>query len=75
MSRNSVIKFYHISKSKLSFIFSYPEETMQLIAELSQDIAASYREKQKTKLQRTFVKASDAAGAKVKGRSKNCESV
>ncbi|XP_012267761.2 NF-kappa-B-repressing factor isoform X2 [Athalia rosae] len=45
----------------------YPEETMQLVAELSQEIAADYREKQKTKLQRTFVKASDAAGAKVKG--------
>ncbi|XP_015513697.1 NF-kappa-B-repressing factor [Neodiprion pinetum] len=45
----------------------YPEETMQLVAELSQEIAADYREKQKSKLQRTFVKASDAAGAKAKG--------
>ncbi|XP_015598689.1 NF-kappa-B-repressing factor isoform X2 [Cephus cinctus] len=48
----------------------YPEETMQMIAELSQDVAKDYREKQKTKLQRTFVKASDAASAKVKGFNK-----
>lgn len=46
---------------------------MQLVAELSREIASDYREKQKSKLQRTFVKASDAAGAKAKGRSKNCE--
>ncbi|CAL7940936.1 unnamed protein product [Xylocopa violacea] len=45
----------------------YPKETMQLIAELAQDIVGEYREKQKTKLQRTFVKASDAASSKVKG--------
>ncbi|XP_067013527.2 uncharacterized protein [Anabrus simplex] len=45
----------------------YPEKTMKLIAELSQEVAADYREKQKTRLQRTFVQASDAAGAKVKG--------
>nr|XP_003699363.2 PREDICTED: NF-kappa-B-repressing factor [Megachile rotundata] len=45
----------------------YPKETMQLIAELAQDIVGDYREKQKTKLQRTFVKASDAASSKVKG--------
>lgn len=46
---------------------------MQLVAELAQDIVSEYREKQKTKLQRTFVKASDAASSKVKGISKNCE--
>lgn len=46
---------------------------MQLIAELAKDIVGDYREKQKTKLQRTFVKASDAASSKVKGISKNCE--
>lgn len=45
----------------------YPKETMELIAELAQDIVADYREKQKSKLQRTFVKASDAASSKVKG--------
>ncbi|XP_076670632.1 NF-kappa-B-repressing factor [Andrena cerasifolii] len=45
----------------------YPKETMQLIAELAQGIVGDYREKQKSKLQRTFVKASDAASSKVKG--------
>lgn len=45
---------------------------MDLVAELSQDVAAEYREKQKTKLQRTFVKASEAASSKAKG-IKNCE--
>ncbi|KOC62277.1 NF-kappa-B-repressing factor [Habropoda laboriosa] len=45
----------------------YPKETMQLIAELAHDIAQDYREKQKNKIQRTFVKASDAASLKVKG--------
>ncbi|XP_076244355.1 NF-kappa-B-repressing factor [Calliopsis andreniformis] len=45
----------------------YPKETMQLIAELAKDIVGDYREKQKSKLQRTFVKASDAASSKVKG--------
>lgn len=49
----------------------YPKETMQLVAELAQDIVSEYRKKQKTKLQRTFVKASDAASSKVKGISKN----
>lgn len=45
----------------------YPQETMDLIKELSQDVAAKYREKQKKKLQRTFVEASEAASSKVKG--------
>ncbi|XP_072752825.1 NF-kappa-B-repressing factor [Anoplolepis gracilipes] len=45
----------------------YPQETMDLVEELSQDIAAKYREKQKKKLQRTFVEASEAASSKVKG--------
>lgn len=49
----------------------YPKETMQLIAELAEDIVGEYREKQKSKLKRTFVKASDAASSKVKGISKN----
>ncbi|XP_053983379.1 NF-kappa-B-repressing factor isoform X1 [Hylaeus volcanicus] len=51
----------------------YPKETMQLIAELARDIVEDYRERQKKKLQRTFVKASDAASSKVKGIPKNCE--
>lgn len=46
---------------------------MDLISELSHDVAEEYREKQKTKLQRTFVKASDAASSKAKGTLKNCE--
>lgn len=45
----------------------YPQETMDLVKELSEDIAAKYREKQKKKLQRTFVEASEAASSKVKG--------
>ncbi|XP_024875664.1 partner of xrn-2 protein 1 [Temnothorax curvispinosus] len=45
----------------------YPQETMDLVKELSQDVAAEYREKQKKKLQRTFVEASQAASSKVKG--------
>lgn len=46
---------------------TYPEETMQIVADLGSDIVSYYREKQKTKLQRTFVKASSAASLKVKG--------
>lgn len=53
--------------------YRYPEETMQLITELAHDIVGEYRKKQKKKLQRTFVKASDAASSKVKGIFKNCE--
>ncbi|EGI58492.1 NF-kappa-B-repressing factor [Acromyrmex echinatior] len=49
----------------------YPQETMDLVKELSQDVAAEYREKQKKKLQRTFVEASEAASSKVKGIKKN----
>lgn len=46
----------------------YPRETMEVIAELGNDVASDYRERQKNKLQRTFVTASDAASSKVKGR-------
>ena len=46
---------------------------MDLVKELSEEVAADYREKQKKKLQRTFVQASDAASSKVKGIKKNCE--
>ena len=48
---------------------------MNLIAELSEEVAGDYRESKKTKLQRTFVKASDAASSKAKGTLKNCEFV
>nr|XP_018902949.1 PREDICTED: NF-kappa-B-repressing factor-like isoform X2 [Bemisia tabaci]XP_018902957.1 PREDICTED: NF-kappa-B-repressing factor-like isoform X2 [Bemisia tabaci]XP_018902966.1 PREDICTED: NF-kappa-B-repressing factor-like isoform X2 [Bemisia tabaci] len=48
----------------------YPDKVMKLVEELSVEVAAEHREKQKTKLQRTFVKASDAAEAKVKKSSK-----
>lgn len=47
----------------------YPAETMHLVASLSEGVADRYREKQKGRLQRTFVQASDAAGAKAKGRA------
>uniref|UniRef100_A0A1B6KCU9 G-patch domain-containing protein n=1 Tax=Graphocephala atropunctata TaxID=36148 RepID=A0A1B6KCU9_9HEMI len=39
---------------------------MQLVAELSKGVADEHREKQKGKLKRTFVQASDAANAKIK---------
>ncbi|XP_011169060.1 NF-kappa-B-repressing factor [Solenopsis invicta] len=45
----------------------YPQETMDMVKELSQEVAAEYREKQKKKLKRTFVEASEAASSKVKG--------
>jgi len=47
---------------------------MTLVSELSEGIADGYREKKQQKIQRTFVKASDAAGAKIKGRTSMCES-
>ncbi|XP_031849211.1 NF-kappa-B-repressing factor [Nomia melanderi] len=47
----------------------YPEETMELIADLGRDIISDYREKQKNKLKRTFIKASSAASLKVKGKT------
>lgn len=56
------------------FFYRYPEKTMRLVAQLSNGVADEHREKMKTKLQRTFVQASDAASTKVKGRS-NCELV
>lgn len=45
--------------------FRYPDETMKTVAELSHDIIGEFRERQKTRLQRTFVGAADAASAKV----------
>ncbi|XP_058800972.1 NF-kappa-B-repressing factor [Phymastichus coffea] len=49
----------------------YPAETMKIIAELSKDVVQDYREKQKGRLQRTFVGASDAASSKAKGQSRS----
>ena len=43
----------------------YPEETMQLVREMSAGIADDYRNEKQKKIQRTFVRASDAAEAKV----------
>lgn len=42
---------------------------MKLIEKLSEDVAADHREKKKSKLQRTFVGAKDAAEAKVKRKN------
>ncbi|XP_063903308.1 partner of xrn-2 protein 1-like [Zophobas morio] len=47
---------------------SYPAAVMARVAELSTDVAKKYREVKKTKLQRTFVSASNAAENKVKKR-------
>ncbi|RZC34369.1 uncharacterized protein BDFB_002164, partial [Asbolus verrucosus] len=44
---------------------SYPAPLMLRIAELSKDVAKTYREIKKTKLQRTFVSASNAAENKI----------
>lgn len=49
----------------------YPEATMRRVALLSKEVAAEYRKKRENTLKRTFVGASEAAGAKVKGRRKN----
>ncbi|XP_011876902.1 PREDICTED: NF-kappa-B-repressing factor [Vollenhovia emeryi] len=53
----------------------YPQETMDLVEELARDVAAEYREKQKKKLQRTFVEASEAASSKVKGHAAKASTV
>jgi len=45
----------------------YPDELMRQIAILGKGIGQDYSSKQKERLQRTFVKASDAANAKVTG--------
>lgn len=42
----------------------YPPETMRLVAELSKDIVAKFRDTRAGKLKRTFVNASDAAAAR-----------
>ena len=51
----------------------YPEKTMRLVAQLSKGVADDHREKMKTKLQRTFVQASDAASTKAKGGFRNSD--
>ncbi|EFX86602.1 uncharacterized protein LOC124199771 [Daphnia pulex] len=43
---------------------TYPLETMKTVNELSVDIVGEFRERQKTRLQRTFVGAAAAANAK-----------
>ncbi|XP_050359063.1 uncharacterized protein LOC126779193 [Nymphalis io] len=45
----------------------YPTEVMQEVARLSYDITKQYRNIKKTKLQRTFVSASDAAEDRARG--------
>ncbi|XP_073965086.1 uncharacterized protein [Choristoneura fumiferana] len=45
----------------------YPTEVMQEVTRLSQEVAQSYRNSKKNKLQRTFVSASDAAEDRAKG--------
>lgn len=50
----------------------YPAKTMERVALLSQDVAKNFRDSRENKLKRTFVGASDAAGAKAKGRNRNC---
>lgn len=51
----------------------YPAATMERVAALSKDVAEKFRKSRATKLKRTFVGASDAAGAKAKGRQKKCQ--
>eukprot|EP00088_Acartia_fossae_P012798 TRINITY_DN16623_c0_g1_i1.p1 TRINITY_DN16623_c0_g1~~TRINITY_DN16623_c0_g1_i1.p1 ORF type:complete len:122 (+),score=12.36 TRINITY_DN16623_c0_g1_i1:55-366(+) len=43
----------------------YPQDTMELIQELSMGLVDDFREAQRGKLQRTFVSGSDAANKKV----------
>ena len=50
---------------EICLCFRYPKAVMELIEELSHGIVEPYREKQKSRIQRTFVSGSDAAGAKV----------
>ncbi|XP_063233682.1 partner of xrn-2 protein 1-like [Bacillus rossius redtenbacheri] len=45
----------------------YPEETMRKAAVLAAGVVEDYRERQKGRLQRTFMAASDAASTRVKG--------
>ncbi|XP_077286371.1 uncharacterized protein LOC143911372 [Arctopsyche grandis] len=49
----------------------YPLLVMQQVAELSKEVAFEYRKKKKSKLQRTFVSASDAAEDRAKGSKRS----
>lgn len=57
-------KCKHTSETHFSSFNRYPAPLMVRIAELSKDVAKEYREIKKTKLQRTFVTASNAAESK-----------
>ncbi|KAL7646013.1 UNVERIFIED_CONTAM: hypothetical protein RMT77_002914 [Armadillidium vulgare] len=48
----------------------YPDDVMKQVSVLAKDIGVDYKSKQKQRLQRTFVRASDAANAKVTGAKK-----
>lgn len=50
----------------------YPAKTMERVAHLSRDVAKGFRESRESKLKRTFVGASDAAGAKAKRTKLKC---
>ena len=49
--------------------FSYPKETVQLVQELSKDLCIEIKNRRNKRLQRTFVKASEAAENKMKRKS------
>lgn len=51
----------------------YPTQTMERVAALSKVVAEKFRKTRANKIKRTFVGASDAAGAKAKGRQKKCQ--
>ncbi|XP_069956081.1 CDKN2A-interacting protein isoform X2 [Cherax quadricarinatus] len=46
----------------------YPDKTMEQVSVLAQDVGQEYKESKKKKLQKDVVKASDAAGARYKGK-------
>lgn len=55
----------------LHYLFCrYPDDVMKQVSVLAKDIGVDYKSKQKQRLQRTFVRASDAANAKVTGAKK-----
>ncbi|MCL4124416.1 UNVERIFIED_CONTAM: hypothetical protein GTU68_014668 [Idotea baltica] len=53
----------------------YPDEVMKQVSVLAKEIGHDYKANQKQRLQRTFVKASDAANAKVKGLKRSYSEV
>lgn len=54
-----------ILPSNIPHFTRYPAQTMKKISALGVNLGKEYKEMQKTRLQRTFVKASEAAEAKV----------